>query len=165
MGTALDRAGRARPVQLRALGRVSPWLSVFARVYLDSEGHLTVHQSVYSLTAGPTGSSDILHYDFDRKKTDYAEAHLQFSGFNDALTDLLIDAGRPKVGIERLHLPVGGRRFRPSVEDVVEFLIDERLVDAKPDARAVLERSRTKYHHAQLRAAVRSQSDLSVDAH
>jgi hypothetical protein len=164
VGTALNRMGRSNPVPLRAKGGVRPWLSVYARVFLDSDRHLAIHQSVYSLTCGATGGAEIFHYDFDRNKADYAEAHLQISGCNDALTDLLVDSGRPKAGLERLHLPVGGRRFRPSVEDIVEFLIDERLVEAKPDARDVLHRSRGRYHQIQLRAAVRSRPDIAADA-
>jgi hypothetical protein len=54
-------------------------------------------------------------------------------------------------------------RFRPAVEDILELLIDERLVRAKPDARTVLDRTREHYRLIQLRAAVRSHPHIAFD--
>jgi hypothetical protein len=54
-----------------------------------------------------------------------------------------------------LHFPVGGRRFRPTLVDVLEMLMVEfgiRCTDGWQDAIA---ESRVRYREMQLRAAVR----------
>jgi len=54
-----------------------------------------------------------------------------------------------------LHLPVGGRRFRPTLEDLIEFLITERLVKGKQGWQQALGASRNQFSVKQMRALIR----------
>jgi hypothetical protein len=46
--------------------------------------------------------------------------------------------------LSRLHLPAGGRRYRTSVEDVIEFVANERLATPKDGWEVALEDSRAE---------------------
>ena len=62
-----------------------------------------------------------------------------------------------------LHLPVGGRRFRPSLEDLIEFCILEDLVTPRRDWQDELNASRDRFRIQQLKAAVRRNPDEAAD--
>lgn len=93
-------------------------------------------------------------FDYERNKRGYPEAHLQVYGQSAALAAW--DAGPSgKRGLERLHFPVGGRRYRPILEDVIEFLVTEQLADGREGWPDVIEAERREYRRIQLRAAIR----------
>jgi hypothetical protein len=64
----------------------------------------------------------------------------------------------------RFHFPVGGRRFRPTLEDLIEFLVVEGLVDSYANWRTVLLEHRGRWERLQLQAAVRRDSEAAADA-
>jgi hypothetical protein len=57
--------------------------------------------------------------------------------------------------ISALHIPVGGSRFRPCLEDVIQFLIEECLFDSLPRWREAVEEGRASWRRIQARAVVR----------
>lgn len=58
--------------------------------------------------------------------------------------------------VDALHFPVGGRRFRPTVEDFVEFLEHERFLPPfTPQARALLSQGRENWQRHQLHSLIR----------
>lgn len=61
-----------------------------------------------------------------------------------------------------LHFPVGGERFRPCLEDVVQFLIEEMGIDCLPGWRLAVESGRETWRRMQLRAAVRDAPNEAV---
>jgi hypothetical protein len=63
----------------------------------------------------------------------------------------------------KLHLPVGGRRFRPTIEDFIELLVDEKLARPKNGWRQVIAEGRKDFEERQLRAAVRRNPAPAVD--
>lgn len=63
--------------------------------------------------------------------------------------------------LSSLHFPVGGERFRPSIEDFIEFLIRECGVDKVDGWDQALRENRELWRRMQLRAAVR---DLQAEA-
>ena len=99
----------------------------------EQEVYLMVKSSAMILATDAviTNQNMLLHYDYQREKEDgYPEAHLQIC----ATSESWEEAGMRHDGdtrlLSKLHLPVGGRRFRPTLEDILEFLIVERLVEA-----------------------------------
>jgi hypothetical protein len=86
---------------------------------------------------------------------EFPEAHIHIHGESDVLGGVLRASGRDKDKPADLHLPVGGRRFRPCLEDIIEFCILERLVTARDGWQDALNSSREKYRDQQLRVAVR----------
>ncbi|KJL37751.1 hypothetical protein RS81_03509 [Microbacterium terrae] len=63
--------------------------------------------------------------------------------------------------LAELHFPVGGERFRPSVEDVVEFLIRQCGVDHVSGWEEHIYEGRELWRRMQFRAVVR---DLPAEA-
>ncbi len=132
------------------------YLSVLHTLELDdSETFLTTKQSTYTLQEDDDDAS-ILTYDFVREPpNEFPEAHIHIHGESDVLRGMLHASGRDKDKPADLHLPVGGRRFRPCLEDIIEFCILERLVTPRNEWQGALNRSRDEYRDRQLRAAVR----------
>ncbi|NMO57491.1 hypothetical protein HH310_40770 [Actinoplanes sp. TBRC 11911] len=93
--------------------------------------------------------------DYERDKVDYPDAHVQINARSEAWDALLVASGKERGSLGKLHLPTGGRRYRPSIEDVLEMLIDEGVLDPKPGTRNRLAASREKFQRRQLRAAIR----------
>ncbi|MFI0718036.1 hypothetical protein [Streptomyces sp. NPDC021224] len=118
--------------------------------------YLTVRSSFVGVFPSEDGKDALFHYDYERDKRDgYPDAHLQVAGQDEAMAALL--PGKPTV---KLHFPVGGKRFRPCLEDVIEFLIREGLTAGKDGYKAVLDREREKFRINQLRAAMRRSPEV-----
>lgn len=101
-------------------------------------------------------------------------AHLQIHGHRDALAHTMTRAGRRTARSKRradgapprmdeLHFPLGGARFRPPLEDVLQMLVEEFGVDAVDGWRAHLEQGREGWRRVQTRAAVRDAPGDAVD--
>lgn len=134
------------------------WMLVSFRLAPDEERkYLQVNSSVIALTADQTGEQELMHFDYERDKLDnYPEAHLQVHATSKAW-----EAVSPTRSLARLHLPVGGRRFRFTLEDVAEFLVREGLVTPSRDAVSTLAEHRAEFGRQQLRAAIRRDPDTA----
>jgi hypothetical protein len=144
------------PLKPRA-PRVELWMDVSFQLRLDAEReHLMVQQSFFGVFGARDAKKGLFHYDYERDKADgYPDAHLQVYGESElfkVLNDPRRDTGR---SLAQLHFPVGGKRFRPCLEDVIEFLIVERLVEARDGYEKVLEAGRDSFRRNQLLAAMR----------
>lgn len=65
---------------------------------------------------------------------------------------------------EALHFPTGGHRFRPSLEDVIEALVDDFTLDIAPGGRATLHQQRASFRERQLAAAVGDDPETAARA-
>lgn len=141
-----------------ALGekKAKAFLNLSYRFDIDpDQGYLRVASSFFGVCTGAEKEQALCHFDYERGKSDgYPEAHIQVHGTNSSLATLnkASDSGRT---LDKLHFPVGGRRFRPSLEDVIEFLVVERIADPHEGWREVLTNRRTEYQSVQLKAAIR----------
>lgn len=148
----------AQRIQLKPRApKVELWMDVSFQLRLDAEReHLMVHKSFVGLFGSKDAKHGLFHYDYERDKADgYPDAHLQVeasSGFFESLNDPKVDAGR---SLAALHFPVGGKRFRPCLEDVIEFLAVERIVQTKDGYEKLLEAGRERFRRNQLMAAMR----------
>jgi len=130
---------------------------------LDAEtAQLTVTQSKFALRADKRdGAEDLFSYEYGTDPDDeYPAAHLHVAGDSAPLRQLCERTGVNKQ-LRDLHFPVGGRRFRPSLEDVVEMLVTEGFVEARAGWREVVETSRRSFLTRQLRAAVRQDPETA----
>jgi hypothetical protein len=152
------------PIMIGSDPRFCPGLSI--RLAPDDQPqHLMVTSSVMILATAADVADEsnlLLHYDYERGNEIYLEAPLQVCASSDAWRE----AGRRLDGKERLleglHLPVDDRRFRPTLEDVVEFLIREQLAEAHSGWEKVLEKSRRGFRDKQLKAAVRRRQEVAI---
>lgn len=130
----------------------SAFLLLLYRLQADDEGkYLTVWSSVAGLAADKELRQLLFHYDYERNKPEYPEAHLQVIAEPPAWAEIG-PAGR---SFERVHLPVGGRRNRPTLEDLIEFVVTEDIAEARPGWQGQLERERENFYKRQLKAAIR----------
>lgn len=130
----------------------------------DASQYLTVISSFFAVYANDAGRSCLCHFDYERDKAGgYPEAHLQVPGESAALQAMSGPAG--KRSLDRLHFPVGGRRFRPILEDVIEFLIVEKLARPRDDNwKNALDREREAYYRIQVQAAIRRSPEIARQA-
>lgn len=141
-----------------------------------SESYLRVEESqVRVLPVG--GRRPVFRYEYERSKEARSQpaAHLQIHGTHSELVAMMHSAGRQGSrssevqgvpDITDLHFPVGGTRFRPCLEDVLEFLVHEFRLDVGHDrgtALAVLRQGRVRWREQQLRAAVRDAPWVAVE--
>ncbi len=152
------------------------WLRTSFQVRLDDTGdHLAVQQSVFGLVIDEKSKRPAVRVEYDRDKGSEPDdnnparhrrgaAHVQIHGSSEELAYVQgLNGDRQLRGLEKFHIPVGGRRFRPSIEDVIEFLWTERLIAGMhPGWEDVLTRHRSDWLALQLRAAVRSDPSTAV---
>jgi hypothetical protein len=138
------------------------FLHVMHTVFFDEENLLTAKKTTYGVYAGPTLDDPVLfHYDYYRDADNpYPNAHFQVPGHSDALEMLNQATGQSKE-LGHLHFPVGGKRFRPTLEDLIDFLIVEGYIEARAGWQDVVREHRDWYQRIQLRAAVRGDPDTS----
>jgi len=127
----------------------------------DEREHLTDARCAFGVYADDAKRKLLVRYDYNRDLESRASAHVHVDGVSPALT-ILSERTDARPELERLHLPVGGKRFRPCVEDVIEFLVTEGI--ARPHSRwsDVVDEHRAEYHRRQLRAAVRRDQESAA---
>jgi len=154
--------GLERPAPLSVKGKELAALDVSLRICKDSSDRfLAVEKSTFKLLAN-LDKEPIMRWDYERVAHSKPTAHIQVHGHRGALSHLLSQADhRSPHSMQFLHIPVGGARFRPCLEDVVEFLIADCRFDAKPGWREVVQAGRARWRRLQARSVVRDM--LRVD--
>lgn len=117
----------------------TPALLLHARfiVEMDSEGvYMQVKTSTIGLwvdtTGGKKGPRPLVRVEYDRAKTlSGAAAHVHLHAYSPELAWIYGSSGRPALNLHSLHFPVGGRRFRPTLEDFLFFLYNEKGIITK----------------------------------
>ncbi len=135
---------------------------------LDPEGvYLTMTSSTMSLYTSPDMGDDqlIVGIDYDRSSPNqYPGAHLHVAGTREDLDSVYLGNARKTRKLRDLHLPVGGKRFRPTLEDLIEFMVTEEMVLPHNDWRTTLDDHRALWETIQLKAAVRRNQQAAADA-
>ena len=123
---------------------------------LDSVGeYLAVEESTFNLLA-VLDRAPVLRIHYRREANVRPTAHVHFHGHRGALSHLLSQAGHDSPhDMSSLHIPVGGSRFRPCLEDFIQFLICECKFDAQPGWRKHVEAGRERWRCRQAAAVVR----------
>lgn len=137
----------------------------------DEQRFMMVTESMAILALAADLSRELLHYDYERDKPaqgkGYPEAHLQVCASSDHWEAAGDRVTGGELSLSKIHLPVGpvgGRRFRPSLEDVVEMLIVEELVEYRDGWQEALNDTRRPFQQLQLKAAVRRNQELAKEA-
>lgn len=144
----------------------SLFLYVAHTLVIDEWARFLANQrSTYSLQDGDGDSGrTLLTYDYVRDPpNEYPAAHLHVYGAGAFDHLISLAETRPNKTAD-LHIPVGGRRFRPCLEDLIEFCVLEGLVEPRIAWADVLTESRDVYHKRQLAAAVRRSPDQAATA-
>lgn len=132
----------------------------------DTEGAwLMASKTNYAVQVGEAGERNTLFaYDYVRKLDNgYPLAHFHIYGDGGrTYSSIFKSRGRKKDKLRDLHFPVGGLvhdgggiLFRPILEDIIEMLVAEGLVEARPKWDQAIRDGRKRFYESQLRAAVR----------
>jgi hypothetical protein len=141
--------------------------------------NLAVEKSDFHVFAYEYPREPLFRYEYLRTPTSgIPAAHVQVHARRDTVTYLMARCGigsqRAKQRSKKVyageeiphlsdpHFPVGGPRFRPCLEDVLEMLIEEFGIDCAPGGRAALQRGRLVWRDAQLGAGVRDDPATAV---
>lgn len=152
---AFDSDGEATTVPLQVQGEHRLALRLRFQCEWDfARRFLAIDSSEFALKL-PHRSEPLIRFDYLRDHS-WAPAHIQIHAESAALGWLHAYTGsRKPPRVQELHLPVGGKRLRPSLEDVIEFAIQDLAVDAKPDAQRRIEEGRARWRRLQVLAAIR----------
>lgn len=142
----------------------SGYLGLFIRLGSDKRNrHLMVESSSFGFYLDPQQRALLARYDYERDKGDgYPEAHLQINGSAPVWDEVCRreESSRP---LEHLHFPVGGRRYRPTVEDLIEFLVVEGIAEGRSGWQERVAQGREGFRLKQLGAAIGNETDYAAE--
>lgn len=123
---------------------------------LDSIGrYLAVERSSFGLLAA-LDRTPVLRIDYRRDMYNAPAAHVQVHAHRGVLSHLLSRAGHPHPhDMSALHIPIGGARFRPCLEDFIQFLIAECRFDSLAGWQDCVRDGRARWRRRQTAAVTR----------
>lgn len=151
-------------------------LEISYRIFLERKlRYLRVEESHFQIQT--TKGRPLFRYDYVSHPESPAipVAHIQIHAHRDELLHAMyvsnksrskrskkkdLDPASPR-GLHMIHFPLGGARFRPCLEDVIELVIHEFGVDAQPGWEECVASGRIAWRHIQLAAAVRDDPDTA----
>ncbi len=135
----------------------------------DTNAHLQVITSTVGLLVDVTGGQrdprPLLRVEYDRRRSKPGRpaAHVHLHANSPELAWIYGSSGQPAPDLHALHFPVGGRRFRPTLEDFLLFLDRERIfTNWKPGWRAQVIASLAEWDRSQARTTVRRYPDEAI---
>lgn len=151
----LDGDGNKVDIPLTVVGENRLDLRIEYRCTWDFAGrYLAIDKSEFALKV-PHLREALIRFDYVRDHS-WAPAHVQVHAESSALGWLHSFTGTTKPPkVQELHLPVGGRRLRPSLEDVIEFAIRDLAVTAKAGAADRIAEGRRRWRRLQVKALIR----------
>ncbi len=159
-----DEVGRWRPSAMPD----GPMLGISYVLRLDERGYLTVERSKFGLwltVKGGKKTRPIVRQEYDRSNTVVPRAHVHFHGESTEMGWLLARNGAECTDEHAFHFPVGGVRFRPTIEDFLRFLEHEQLWtqwNTKPSRSQIVEAGLKQFERTQARAtAARHQHEVA----
>lgn len=142
---------------------------------MDSSGrHLATDSSWLHVTS-KGDKAPLFRYEYVRDiQSGVPCAHLHVHGHRDEFAFAMQDGarGRPKARkrrhevprLAKFHFPLGGHRFRPCVEDILQAVVEEFCVDTVDGWRNAVDEGREEWRPLQLLAAVRDAPNVAVRA-
>ncbi len=142
----------------------------------SSVRYLRIESSSFKVFSRST-TEPLFRYDYVHTPTsDVPSAHINVHGHHDHVVWSMLQAGRRQrgrrrgkaadagvvPGLRELHFPLGGPRFRPCLEDLIEMLICEFGLDREPAWRDALAEGRSSWRRKQLAAAMWDDPDTAL---
>jgi len=143
-------------------------LKIEFRVSLDDRlEHLAVQQSTFGLWVRPDverGPRPVFRIEYDREAVSKPLAHIHLHAESVELGWIYGTAGLDLPRLQEIHFPVGGRRFRPTVEELLEFLNREKLfTDWRQGWDVILDQSLETWNKRQAQATVRNNPEVAIE--
>lgn len=133
------------------------WLRLDFLCRLDTtQEFLAIDKSKIWIVAD-VDSTPIFRFEFLYDAEWVPHSHIQVHGERGALAHLLSQTGHKRPhNMAALHLPTGGARFRPNLEDVIQFLVVDCRFDPVDSWEVAVARERAKWRRVQTRSACRA---------
>jgi hypothetical protein len=130
---------------------------------LDRSGHyLAVYKSSFQLI-DDRGKKPIVRIEYLRDAHSVPCSHVHVHAESGPFTHLLTRTGHPTpAAIQSIHVPTGGDRFRPCVEDFIEFLIRDCRIAGREGWEEEVMAGREEWRRTQTAAAVRDRPDVAI---
>lgn len=102
-------------------------------------------------------SRPLIRIEYDREKRMFAPAHVHFHAHSSELGWIYGSSGQKMHRPQNIHFSVGGRRFRPTLEDFLMFLDQEKIFTdwIAENYKEIIEESRLKWERIQARTTAR----------
>ncbi len=128
----------------------------------SSQNYLAVQESTFELHA-EGDRTPLLRLDFLKSAKRVPAAHWNVHAERGSMSRLLARSNPEHVGLlSKVHLPVGGTRMRPCLEDVLQLCLIELDIDRHPGAMDAIEAGRERWRRSQAAALVRDAPDEAV---
>jgi hypothetical protein len=152
-------------VPLLVNGGTLAWLRLSYLCRLDlPQTYLAVDRSSIWVVAD-MDRTPIFRFDYLYDADWVPHSHIQVHGQRGALSHLLSKTGHPAPhDMAALHLPTGGQRFRPGLEDVIQFLIVDCRFDHLDGWKAAVDAARAEWRATQVKAATRAMAVYAAAA-
>jgi hypothetical protein len=162
--------------------RGEPTIRLVAQYFCEWDhrsAYLAVAKSDFRISAVSAPSEPLFRVEYERGASGPAPvAHIQVHAHRDEWEDALMgcgtasNRGRRRADLaargeavprlSQVHFSLGGHRFRPCLEDILEMLLDEFGVDRQPNALAHLADGRQEWRTTQVAAAVRDAPEVAA---
>jgi hypothetical protein len=147
-----DAGGKHAALELRASYKCGP--------DDEEDTHLQVNSSTIGLWVRPDSGDPrpVFRIEYFRSAHSTPQAHVHIHAESSAMGWVYGRSGQPVRHIDSLHFPLGGRRFRPTLEDFLLFIDREGLYAdwVDPAWRAEALASRDTFERLQATATVRT---------
>lgn len=125
----------------------------------SSQKYLAVQQSTFELHE-EGDRIPLLRLDFLKSAYKIPTAHWNVHAERGSMSRLLARSNPDHVGLlSKVHLPVGGSRMRPCLEDMLQLCLVELAIDHQPGAMEAIEAGRERWRRSQTAALVRDAPD------
>ena len=117
------------------------------------------------VTGGRKKHRPLVRLEYDRypRAADRAAAHVHLHANSPEMAWVFGSSGRAAPDLHALHFPVGGKRFRPTLEDFLLFLDREKLyTDLKPDWKYEVLRSLDEWKQRQAATTVKKYPETAI---
>lgn len=132
----------------------------------DSVGRYPAVRESQFLVRPPRTRRPLVRYEFDRGMRTDPSAHWQIHPEKGGPLSELMEATGAKAqhDLSNLHIPVGGSRFRPCVEDLLEMLIVDCRIDGLDGWKAAVAAGRRTWRLIQVATVVRDAASTAAEA-
>lgn len=146
-------------------GQRLAWLRLHYSCRPDVTGKYLAIDSGNFWVVSTKDRSPLFRFEFSYESRSAPHSHIQVHGERGALTHLLTRTGHDRPHeMSALHLPTGGSRFRPSLEDVIQFLIEDCGFESVEGWLEAVHEHRAVWRDKQTRAAARAMPQAAAEA-
>lgn len=141
------------------------WLRIHYACRPDSVGKFLAVDGSKFWIVSKKDRSPLLRFEYNYDARNDPHSHIQMHAERGAFSHLLSRTGHVRAhDLSSLHLPTGGARFRPGLEDVIQFLITDCKFKSVDGWQGAVDEHRARWRGIQTRAASRAMPAEAAEA-